>query len=77
MTLSVDLHHRLPGFSLQVAFEAPPGVTVLFGHSGSGKSTVINAVAGLLRPDRGRIALDGMVLLEGYGRFRSYFREGL
>ncbi|MCL7465683.1 molybdenum ABC transporter ATP-binding protein [Phaeovulum sp. NW3] len=64
MTLSVDLHHRLPGFALQVAFEAPPGVTVLFGHSGSGKSTVINAVAGLLRPDRGRIALDGTVLLD-------------
>lgn len=64
MTLSVALGHRFPGFALDLGFEAPPGVTALFGRSGSGKSTVINAVAGLLRPDRGRIAVDGEVLLD-------------
>ncbi|MBE0553750.1 MAG: molybdenum ABC transporter ATP-binding protein [Rhodobacteraceae bacterium] len=64
MTLSVQLAHRFPGFTLDVEFAAPEGVTVLFGHSGSGKTTVANAVAGLLRPDRGRIVLGGDVLLD-------------
>lgn len=64
MTLSVQLAHRFPGFTLDAAFAAPEGVTALFGHSGSGKTTVANAVAGLLRPDRGRIVLGGDVLLD-------------
>jgi molybdate transport system ATP-binding protein len=64
MTLSVDLEHRFAGFTLKVAFEAPPGVTALFGRSGSGKTTLVNAVAGLLRPDRGRIALGPEVLTD-------------
>lgn len=62
--LSVSLQHRLDGFSLDVRFEAPPGLTVLFGGSGSGKTTVINAVAGLLRPDRGRIEVNGETLCD-------------
>lgn len=62
MTLAVRLHHAFPGFTLDAAFEAPAGITALFGRSGSGKTTVVNAVAGLLRPDRGRVALDGAVL---------------
>lgn len=68
MTLQVALQHGFPGFALDVAFEAPPGVTALFGRSGSGKTTVINAVAGLLRPDQGRVALDGQVLLDTAAR---------
>jgi molybdate transport system ATP-binding protein len=64
MSLEVRLAHAFPGFALDVAFEAPAGVTVLFGRSGSGKTTVANAVAGLLRPDRGRVAVDGHVLCD-------------
>ncbi|MFZ1468546.1 MAG: molybdenum ABC transporter ATP-binding protein [Paracoccaceae bacterium] len=64
MTLSVSLRHRFASFALQVDFTAPPGVTALFGRSGSGKSTIVNAVAGLLRPDQGRITLDDQVLLD-------------
>lgn len=64
MTLQIMLQHQLSGFALDVAFEAPPGVTALFGRSGAGKTTVINAVAGLLRPDRGLISVDGTVLLD-------------
>jgi molybdate transport system ATP-binding protein len=45
------------GFALDVAFDAPPGVTVLFGPSGSGKSTTLSAIAGLVRPASGRIAV--------------------
>lgn len=64
MTLHVDLQHRLGGFALDISFQAPAGLTVLFGESGAGKSTVVNAVAGLLRPDQGRIELNGRVLLD-------------
>lgn len=62
MKLSVALHHPLGALTLDVAFDAPPGVTVLFGRSGSGKTTVVNAVAGLLKPARGRISLGDHVL---------------
>lgn len=64
MTLAVSLQHRFGGFDLDVGFSAPPGVTALFGQSGSGKTTVVNAVAGLLRPDVGRITLEDQVLLD-------------
>ena len=62
MTLSVALSHRFPGFALDVAFDAPQGLTCLFGRSGSGKTSVINAVAGLLKPDSAIIILDGAAL---------------
>ena len=61
--LSVRLAHQLGTFSLDAAFEAPAGVTVLFGRSGSGKSTIIRAVAGLMTPPSGRITVDGRTLL--------------
>ena len=64
MTLSVDITHRTPGFEVQARFEAPRGVTVLFGRSGSGKTTIANAVAGLVRPEAGRIVADEMVLMD-------------
>ncbi|KUJ73315.1 molybdenum ABC transporter ATP-binding protein [Ruegeria marisrubri] len=64
MTLSVRVSHRLPGMDIKVAFDAPPGVTVLFGRSGSGKTTIVNAVAGLLKPDAGRVAVDDWVLFD-------------
>lgn len=63
-TLSVTLSHRFGDFALNTAFEAPAGITVLFGRSGSGKTTVVNAVAGLLRPDFGRISIADWVLLD-------------
>ncbi|WP_264214524.1 molybdenum ABC transporter ATP-binding protein [Leisingera thetidis] len=62
--LTVSMQHALPGFGLDIQFEAPPGVTVLFGRSGTGKTTVIQAVAGLLRPDHGRVVLNGGVLFD-------------
>jgi molybdate transport system ATP-binding protein len=64
MTLELALAHRFGGFHLDVAFSAPEGVTALFGRSGSGKTTVVNAVAGLLAPHQGRISLNGTVLLD-------------
>ncbi|MEO1539150.1 MAG: molybdenum ABC transporter ATP-binding protein [Pseudomonadota bacterium] len=64
MSLSVDIRHRLGGFTLDARFEAPPGITALFGRSGAGKTSVIRAVAGLLHPEGGRIAVDGEVLTD-------------
>lgn len=62
--LEVSLRHRFEGFALDVNFRAPPGVTVLFGRSGSGKTSIVNAVAGLLMPDAGRIAAGDWLLLD-------------
>ncbi len=62
--LEVALRHRFGAFTLDASFSAPAGVTVLFGRSGSGKTSVVNAVAGLLRPDAGRIAVDGRLVLD-------------
>lgn len=62
VTLQVDIQAALGDLALDVTFEAAPGVTVLFGPSGAGKTSVINAVAGLLTPDTGRIVLGDRVL---------------
>jgi molybdate transport system ATP-binding protein len=62
MTLEIRLSHAFPGFGLEIDLSAPAGLTCLFGRSGSGKTTIINAVAGLLRPDRAEIRLDGLAL---------------
>lgn len=64
MNLSVRLSHRFSDFQLDLAFEAGPGVTALFGRSGAGKTSVINAVAGLLRPDLGQITAGDQILLD-------------
>lgn len=64
MTLSVAFQHRAGSFELDVQFEAPAGVTALFGKSGSGKTTIVNAVAGLLKPDAGRVCVAGRVLVD-------------
>jgi molybdate transport system ATP-binding protein len=62
--LEVRLRKRLPGFTLDVEWRAGEGVAVLFGPSGSGKSLSLQCLAGLVRPDAGRIAVDGRVLLD-------------
>jgi molybdate transport system ATP-binding protein len=64
VSLVVDIRHGFPGFRLDAAFEAPAGVTALFGRSGSGKTSIVNAVAGLLRPESGRIVADGATLVD-------------
>ena len=51
-------------FVLDVAIEAPPGITILFGPSGAGKSTLLDCIAGVLRPDEGRISAGGDVLFD-------------
>ena len=60
--LRVDVAKQLGEFSLEATFESQGRVTGLFGASGAGKTSLINMIAGLLRPDRGSIALDGETL---------------
>ncbi len=64
MTLRATVRHAFPDFAMDAAFEAPEGVTALFGRSGSGKTTFVNAIAGLLRPDAGRAEVGGEVLFD-------------
>jgi len=66
--LVVDVEKTLGEFALYAAFEAAGGATALFGPSGAGKTSLINMVAGLLRPDRGRIVLDGETLFDAAKR---------
>jgi molybdate transport system ATP-binding protein len=60
--LSVDVARQLGEFSLRIAFESTSRVTGLYGPSGSGKSSLVNIIAGLSEPDRGRIVIDTEVL---------------
>jgi molybdate transport system ATP-binding protein len=56
--LRVDISKQLGEFSIEAAFASEGRVTGLFGASGAGKTSLINMIAGLLRPDRGSIAID-------------------
>ena len=60
--LTVDIEKQLGNFALRASFESEGLVTGLFGPSGAGKTSLVNMIAGLLRPDEGRITLDGVVL---------------
>ena len=60
--LLVDIEKQLGEFRLSVSFTSNGLVTGLFGNSGTGKTSIVNLIAGLLTPDRGRILLNGEVL---------------
>jgi molybdate transport system ATP-binding protein len=62
MSFDVDVTRRIGEAEVRLAFTSGPGLTALFGPSGSGKSSLLNMVAGLLRPDAGRIVVAGETL---------------
>ena len=62
--LRVDIERSRPAFEMRMAFETDARVTAFFGRSGSGKTSLVNMLAGLTRPDRGRIEIDGQVLFD-------------
>ena len=65
MALTVDIEKRFKGFTLRAAFEAGDETLALLGASGCGKSMTLRCIAGVEKPDRGRIVLDGEVLFDG------------
>lgn len=64
MSLHVDVSVRSGTFEVQASFAATPGITALYGPSGSGKSVTVAAIAGLLRPDSGTISLNGEIFAD-------------
>jgi len=66
--LAVHAEKHLGEFDINVSFNSDRGATALFGPSGAGKTSIINMVAGLLRPDHGRIVLDGETLFDEAAR---------
>jgi molybdate transport system ATP-binding protein len=64
MSLAVDVTHRFGSFLLEARFVSEGRLTAFFGRSGSGKTSLVNIIAGVIRPDRGRIVLDDTVLVD-------------
>ena len=64
MTVEVALRHRLGGLALDVGFASEGGIVALFGRSGGGKSTIVSMIAGLVRPDSGRIKIGERLLFD-------------
>ena len=64
MSLLVDIEKRLGDFRLTARFETQGGVLGLLGASGCGKSLTLKCIAGIEKPDRGRIVLDGETLFD-------------
>lgn len=62
--LDVEVRRRFGDFQLAARFAAGPGVTALFGRSGAGKSSLVNLLAGLERPEAGHIVLGERVLFD-------------
>jgi molybdate transport system ATP-binding protein len=83
--LVVDARKRLGEFAIAARFETTASATALFGPSGAGKTTIVNMIAGLVRPDRGRIMYRGRLLFDADGgidlpphrrRFGYVFQDG-
>lgn len=75
MSLSVHIQHQLGAFQLDAQFEANAGVTAIFGRSGAGKTTLINAVAGLLKPDAGHVRLGTRTLFDAHSFVPAHKRN--
>lgn len=62
--IELSVRHRLGTFGLDAAFASEGRLTALFGRSGSGKTSLVNTISGLIRPDQGRVVIDGRVVVD-------------
>ena len=83
MAIDIDISHRLGDRTIAARFVAGPGLTALFGPSGAGKTSILNMVAGLIKPDRGHIRIgdrtlfgDGIDLPPEARRVGYVFQDG-
>lgn len=68
MSFDISLRRRLGARVIALDFTSDAALTALVGPSGAGKTTVLNCIAGLLRPDAGRVAVAGTVLFDAAAR---------
>ena len=71
MSLEVNITKKLDGFTLHANFAARSTATAILGASGCGKSMTLRCIAGIVKPDKGRIVLDGRVLFDSEQHRRS------
>lgn len=64
MSTAISVTHRLGSFHLNVAFESSGRLTAIFGASGSGKTSLVNVIAGLINPQKAKVSVDSKVLLD-------------
>ena len=64
MSLEVEIEKRFDGFTLRAQFTAQDTATAILGASGCGKSMTLRCIAGIIKPDKGRIVLDGVPLFD-------------
>jgi molybdate transport system ATP-binding protein len=62
--VEVSVTHRLGAFALEACFASDGRLTALFGRSGSGKTSLVNVISGLIRPQAGRVVIDGRVMVD-------------
>lgn len=66
--LMVNIRKRLGKFLLKVSFEAEEQMVVLFGPSGGGKTTTLDCIAGIIKPDEGKIEINGRIIFDSQSR---------
>ncbi len=64
MGLTIDIERKLPGFKLKINLSCGQEIIGILGASGSGKSMLLNCIAGLIKPDKGKIILDDTVFFD-------------
>ena len=75
MALSVELHKKFKGFQMDVAFEHDGGSLGILGGSGMGKSMTLKMIAGLVKPDSGKVIVDGRIVYDSAAKIDMPARE--
>jgi len=75
LMLFVSIKKQLTHFKLDVEFTLKNEIAVLFGKSGSGKTTILNCIAGLMKPEQGKICLNKKVLFDKKNNVPIQHRE--